>query len=87
MKVPDGWRLFVSGSAREKLKTLAGYFPNVQWRIADGVLQFGTIGNAGKPLSPIIELAGSLMAEARPRRGKNGWLADKEYAAIAGETG
>ncbi len=39
-------------------------------------------GNAGKPSSPIIERAGSLMAEARPRRGKNGWLATAEYAAI-----
>jgi hypothetical protein len=41
------------------------------------------VKRAGKPLSPFDELAGKLMAEARPRRGANGRLADAEYAAIA----
>ncbi len=43
------------------------------------------VKRAGKPLSPFDELAGRLMAEARPRRGANGRLADAEYAAIAVE--
>lgn len=39
------------------------------------------VKRAGKPLSPIIERAGRLMAEARPRRIK-GRLAVAEYIAI-----
>ena len=43
------------------------------------------IKRTGKPLSTFDELAGRLMAEARPRRGKNGRLATDEYASIAAE--
>ncbi|MGB8478659.1 MAG: hypothetical protein WCE63_07440 [Acidobacteriaceae bacterium] len=43
------------------------------------------VKRAVKPLSPFDELAGRLMAEARPKRGANGWLADAEYLAITVE--
>lgn len=62
------WNGLVHGSAREKVKTLTGFFPSVQWRITRGVLQFGSVGNAGKPLSKFDKIAGPKMDEIKSGR-------------------
>jgi hypothetical protein len=71
-------------SAGELLSSIADSYPPLRWAFVEGEIRF-EFRNAGKPLSPCHELAGRRMVEARPRRGEDGWAADVEYAAIAGE--
>ena len=77
------WSFFPPGA----LDRLAQQQAKFQRGMADGSLvskllySDKPIKKAGKPLSPIIERAGRLMAEARPRRIK-GRLAVAEYVAI-----
>lgn len=55
----------VFGSAAKYLDEITTRYQNLRWNIADGVLRFSVVF-VGKSLSQFDEVAGRLMAEARP---------------------
>jgi len=75
----------VFGSAADELDNITANYQNLHWCISGKVLRFAVINNSGKSLSRFDDLAGRLMAEARPRRGASRRLDNSEYAKIAAE--
>jgi hypothetical protein len=79
----------VFGAADHELDNITANFEGLHWTIEKRpessirVLKFAFVKNGGKSLSQFDELAGHLMAEARPRRGANGRLDLAEYEKIA----
>jgi hypothetical protein len=79
--MPRGRGVF--GSATYYLDCIVANYPNMAWKVDDGILRFGVEVPEVQPLRPFDQVAGRLMSEAP--RGSNRRIPDMEYRRIVGE--